>query len=182
MKKQARTPPGTLKPSEAAAREAFGPIAQQQVVTLQEQSVTVHVQLPPPALLAEYERVQAGTMDLFIRWSEEEQAHRRRQDELALTANIEAQRRQLSVAESQLEANKAIATYQAETVRSSDRSGQILGWSLCAAAMGLAVYLSLQGHEAVAAVLAALLTAAVIQSFRTLTRQEARTPEASPKK
>lgn len=67
MKKQARTPPGTLKPSEAAAREAFGPIAQQQVVTLQEQSVTVHVQLPPPALLAEYERVQAGTMDLFIR-------------------------------------------------------------------------------------------------------------------
>lgn len=154
----------------------------QQTVTVQEQSVTVHVQLPPPSLLAEYERVRPGTMDLLVRWNEEEQSHRRRMDQLAIEANIEAQRRQLDLAEGQLDAQRTATMYQARTVRSSDMLGQIFGWVLSAGAIGLATYLAVQGHELVATALAALPTAAVIQSFRTLNRQDAKAPPTSSEK
>ncbi|WP_349254831.1 hypothetical protein [Roseateles cellulosilyticus] len=113
----------------------------QQTVTVQEQSVTVHVQLPPPGLLAEYERVRPGTMDLLVRWNEEEQSHQRRMDQLAIEANIEAQRRQLDLAGGQLDAQRIATKYQARTVRSSDMLGQVFGWLLSAGAVGLATYL-----------------------------------------
>lgn len=184
-KRSGNQPPGALKPADAAARESLGPVAQpmQQTVTVQEQSVTVHVQLPPPGLLAEYERVRPGTMDLLVRWNEEEQSHRRRMDQLAIEANIDAQRRQLDLAQDQLAAQRSATMYQAQTVRHSDMLGQVFGWILSAGAVGLAAYLAVQGHEVVAAALAALPTAAVIQSFRTLTRQDAKAlPPSSEKK
>lgn len=175
-RKTGRNPPGALKPADAAVREAVGPISQQQTLTLQQESVTVHVQLPPPEMMERYERVRPGTMDLLVKWSEEEQAHRREQDRLALQANIESQKRQLDIAADQVNRQHSVATFQATTIRRSDFIGQVLGWALAAGAIGAAVYLAVQGHETVAAVLAALPTAAVIQSFRTLNRQEARAP------
>ena len=121
-------------------------------------------------------------MDLLVRWNEEEQSHRRRMDQLAIEANIEAQRRQLDLAEGQLDAQRTAAMYQAQTVRHSDMLGQVFGWVLSTGAIVLAAYLAIEGHEAVAAALAALPTAAVIQSFRTLNRQEAKALPPSSEK
>lgn len=181
-RKSGRNPPGALRPAEAAVREAVGPISQQQTLTLQQESVTVHVQLPPPEMLERYERARPGTMDLLVRWSEEEQAHRREQDRIALQANVESQRRQLDIAQDQVNRQHGVATYQATTIRRSDFIGQLLGWALAAGAIAASVYLALEGHEGVAAVLAALPTAAVIQSFRTLIRQDAKAPPQDPSK
>ena len=175
-KKSAKQPPGVLKPAEAATREALGSIAQQQTLTIQQQSLEVHVQLPPPALMAEYERVRPGTMDLLVRWNEEEQAHRRAMDRAALDANAEAQRRQLDIAAMQVEKQHGVVMYQAQTIRRSDMAGQVLGWVLSGGAVGLSAYLAMHDHEWAAAALAALPTAAIIQSFRTLIRQDAKAP------
>lgn len=169
-------PPGRIKATETAVREAMGGPAPQEVMTVQEQRITVQVQLPPPQMLAEYERVKPGTADLLIRWNEEEQAHRRSLERLALEANIEAQRHQGDVQKTQAETQREVAMHQVITVRRSDMAGQVLGWLICLAAMAGAVYLGINGHESVAAVLAAIPTAAIIQSFRTLVRQEAKKP------
>lgn len=117
-------------------------------------------------------------MDLLIRWNEEEQRHRRAMEAEAQAANIKAQQAQIALTTTQVQAQKEAVLYQAQTVRHSDLLGQVFGWLLCLGATGLATYLALEGQSAVAAVLAALPTAAVIQSFRTLNRQEAKkTPE-----
>lgn len=141
---------------------------------MQQESITVQVQLPPPAMLAEYERTRPGTMDLLVRWNEEEQMHRRRLESEAQAANISAQQMQLSLNAKQVETQRTAAMYQAQTVRTSDLLGQVFGWALCVIAIALATYLALAGHTTVAAVLAALPTAAVIQSFRSLNRQDAK--------
>lgn len=150
-------------------------------MVLQEQSVTVQVQLPPPAMLRQYDEARAGTSDLLIRWNEEEQAHRRRIELATLDANVQAQRKQAELAERQVQTQREVVMFQAQTVRRSDATGQYLGWVLCAGAIGGAVYLALHGHEVVAAVLAAIPTAAIVQSFRSLTRQDARDSAKPPK-
>lgn len=131
-------------------------------------------------MLRQYDEVRPGTSDLLIRWNEEEQAHRRRMEAQAMQANIEAQRAQLVLGEHQVKAQSDALLYQARTVRYSDSSGQVLGWLLCAAAIGGAVYLAMNDQGWVAAALAAIPTAGIIQSFRSLTRQDAREPASSP--
>lgn len=174
MNKRTRNrPPSVSNPVDAAAQQVLGSV-HSPGLTVQQESITVQVQLPPPAMLAEYERTRPGTMDLLIRWNEEEQSHRRSLEIEAQAANIAAQRAHIEANQSQVATQRDAVMYQAETVRKSDLLGQIFGWLLCLIAMGLATYLALHGHEAVAAVLAALPTAAVIQSFRTLNRQEAK--------
>lgn len=125
-------------------------------------------------MLEQYDRVKPGTSDLLIRWNEEEQAHRRKLEVTAVEANIRAQQHQSELASRQVEAQREALMYQAETVRSSDSRGQFQGWLLCAGAIGGAIYLALNGQPWVAGVLAAIPTAAIVQSFRTLTRQDAR--------
>ncbi len=146
---------------------------------VREESVTVQVQLPPPAMLQEYDRFRPGTSELLIRWNEEEQAHRRRVELEALQANIAAQARQLELASRQGQTQHDAVMYQAHTVRSSDAKGQVLGWLLCVGAVGGSIWLGLNGQTAVACVLAAIPTAAIIQSFRSLTRQDARDSSAA---
>lgn len=175
MSKRTRnSPPSAIRPADAAARQVAGTATQQSELLVQEHSVTVQVQLPPPAMLEQYDRVKPGTSDLLIRWNEEEQIHRRQLEAMTVEANIRAQQHQSELATKQVEAQREALMYQAATVRSSDSRGQYLGWILCAAAIGGAIYLAMNGQAWVAGVLAALPTAAVIQSFRTLTRQEAR--------
>lgn len=149
---------------------------------VEEHSVTVQVQLPPPSMLQQYDAARPGTSDLLIRWNEEEQAHRRRMETLVIEANIRAQQQQSELAARQVEAQREALMYQAQTVRSSDTRGQHQGWLLCAGAIAGAIYLAIAGHDWVAGVLAAIPTAAIIQSFRTLTRQEAKDKPAGRQK
>jgi uncharacterized membrane protein len=169
-----RQPAPVVGAVEAAAQQVLGPVKRAQELTVQQESITVQVALPPPEMLQGYEAVRAGTMELLIRWSEEEQNHRRKLESDAQTANISAQQAGLALNEKQVANQRDVLLYQASTVRTSDLVGQVFGWLLCLAAMGLAAYLAVKGHEVVASVLAALPTAAVIQSFRTLNRQEAK--------
>jgi Predicted membrane protein (DUF2335) len=179
-KKIRNSPPSQVRAADAAARQAFGPSIRTQEVVLQEQSVTVQVQLPPPSMLRQYDEARPGTADLLIRWNEEEQAHRRHIELTALNANVQSQRKQTELAEQQVKTQREALMFQAQTVRRSDSSGQYLGWLLCAGAIAGAVYLALNGHDVVAAVLAAIPTAAVVQSFRSLTRQDARDTPKKP--
>ena len=173
-KRTRNNPPSAIRPADAAARQVAGTAAQQPELLVQEHSVTVQVQLPPPGMLEQYDRVKPGTSDLLIRWNEEEQAHRRQLETMTVEANIRAQEQQSELAVRQVLAQRDVMIYQAQTVRSSDARGQHQGWALCVAAIGGAIYLAMHGQPWVAGLLAALPTAAIVQSFRTLTRQEAR--------
>lgn len=179
MNKRTRNnlPAGPQAIDTAPRRPVGAPQAQPELLVRQ-QSVTVQVQLPPPEMLRQFDEARPGTSDLLIRWSEEEQAHRRRLDIMALDANAQAQSRQLDLAERQIGLQRDAVLYQAETVRASDLRGQLWGAAVCLVAICGAIYLALNGQQVVAGILAAIPTAAIIQSFRTLTRQEARDPKA----
>lgn len=131
-------------------------------------------------MLQQYDAARPGTSDLLIRWNEEEQAHRRRLDTLAIEANIQAQKRQSELAAKQVEAQREALMYQAQTVRGSDTRGQYQGLFLSLVALAGAIYLAMNGQPWVAGILAAIPSAAIVQAFRTLSRQDARDP-AKPK-
>ena len=182
MNKRTRNkPPANFGQVESAAQQVLGPQRQSEL-TVSQESITVQVALPPPAMMAEYERVRPGTMDSLVAWAESEQAHRRKLESEAQTANIAAQRAHTELQQAQLATQRQALMYQAETVRRSDLVGQIIGGLLCLLAMVAAAYLGLKGRTAVAVALAALPTAAVIQSFRSLNRQEARAKPAGEQK
>lgn len=111
--------------------------------------------IPPPVILQQFDELRPGTADRIIQWAEDEQHHRRTLEREAQAANIAAQQRQLSIAESQHRA-----------VFRSDMLGQILGFVVCGACIAGSIWLAVQGHSGVAIALAAIPTAAVIQAFR----------------
>lgn len=90
----------------------------------------------------------------MIQWVEDESIHRRKMDSSALEANIEAQRRQLDIADRQ---NKAVFR--------SDLLGQTFGLVVALACIGGAVYLATIGNDVAPGILAAMPTAAVIRAF-----------------
>lgn len=110
--------------------------------------------LPTPEDLQRYEALTPGTAERIIRMAEDESGHRRRIEDRANVANVEAQAAQL-----------AIADYQSRAVFRSDMLGQVAGLLVSLACIAGAVYLALSGREWVAGVLAAIPTAAVIQAF-----------------
>lgn len=123
-------------------------------------------QIPPPALLREFDAVQAGTSAKLIQWAEDEQAHRRTLEIGAQEANIASQKRQLDIAERQSSAQIELATYQAKAVKLSDVLGQLLGFSVCAGCAVGSYLLAMAGNTGGAVALAAIPTAAIVQSFR----------------
>lgn len=90
----------------------------------------------------------------MIQWVEDESIHRRTMESQALEANIEAQSRQLDIADSQ---NKAVFR--------SDFWGQVFGFVIAAACIIGSVYLAKIGNNVAAGFLAAMPTAAVIRAF-----------------
>jgi uncharacterized membrane protein len=180
MKKQrTNPPPSQLRQADAAIMGAMARPSQSEhkEVIVQEQSVTVQVQLPPPAMLRQYEEARPGTMDLLIRWNEEEQNHRRSLEVATVEANIAAQKRQAEIMEQQVQAQREAVMYQAKTVRLSDMTGQIAGLVLCCMVIAGAIFLAQAGHEVTAGALALIPLAAIVQSFRTLTRKDARSTD-----
>lgn len=110
--------------------------------------------IPHPDQLAGFERLVPGTAARLIDMALEESRHRRGQEEAALRANVAAQQKQLE-----------IATYQGQAVFRSDLVSQLLGFIITAACVVGAVYLAINGHDAVAALLCAVPTGALIQAF-----------------
>lgn len=153
-------PPTTVKATADAvgsalkgAKPSAGP---QQVVHAQFEQVQQYSgQIPPPALLRDFDNIAPGTALRLIQWAEDEQAHRRRQEAEALAANIAAQQRQLDIAE-----------YQTKAVKTSDLIGQALGFLVCASCIGGAVWLGLAGQTGVAVALTVIPSAAVVYAFR----------------
>lgn len=114
-----------------------------------------HGVIPPPLILQQFDELIPGTAQRLIQWAEDEQRHRQSLEREAQAANIDAQRRQLAVAER-----------QARAIFFSDALGQCLGFVVCLGCVAGSIWTALAGHTAVAIALAALPTAAVIQAFR----------------
>ncbi|MDP2794726.1 MAG: DUF2335 domain-containing protein [Sulfurisoma sp.] len=119
----------------------------------------VHVQhhqgpLPAPEDPHRYEALIPSAAERIIRMAEDESAHRRLIEGRAHTANIDAQARQM-----------AIADYQSRATFHSDAIGQAAGLAVSLACIAGAVFLAQNGREWVAGALAAIPTPAVIHAF-----------------
>ena len=134
------------------------------VITIEQQ--TYQGNIPPPALLRDFDAIVPGAAQKILVWAEEEQLHRRKLEIATTEANIEAQKRQLSIAEFQASSQSDLATYQSRSVNRSDLVGQAAGFVVCITCVVGACYLAVTGHEWVGAALAAIPTAAIVKSFR----------------
>lgn len=110
--------------------------------------------IPHPDVLAKFDDRVPGTAERLINLAIEESAHRRKMEEMAMAANVSTQSR-----------NVAIAEYQSKAVFHSDTISQILGAVVIASCVVGAVYLAVNGHEGIAALLCVVPTAALIQAF-----------------
>jgi uncharacterized membrane protein len=154
MAKQKQNFPQNHTPNPVAAAAAQSrPYQQPMVVTTELQQYSG--QIPPPALLRDFDTLVPGTAARLIQWAEDEQLHRRRLESDAQAANINAQQRQLAMNE-----------YQSRSVFRSDMFGQALGFLVCAMCVAGAVWLGLAGQTASAVALAAIPTGAVLLAFR----------------
>lgn len=108
----------------------------------------------PPDILEKLNQLVPGSAERLIDLSCGETLTRRSNEGLALTANIEAQKRQISIAE-----------YQSRAVFRSDLIGQIAGLAVCLVCVGGAIYVGTMGYWQTACALAAIPTAAVIRAF-----------------
>jgi uncharacterized membrane protein len=111
--------------------------------------------LPPPEILYRYDQIIPGAADRIIQLAESEIRHRQEQEKAATDANIQAQRRQLEIAE-----------IQVRLVHNSDRLGQSLGFLVSVICLGASLYLGLNGQPWLGGVLAALPLAAIIRALR----------------
>jgi uncharacterized membrane protein len=125
------------------------------------QPVTMQTQvyqgpIPPPEVLRGFDDIVPGAAERLIVLAEDESKHRRALEMRSMDANIAAQQRQLSIGE-----------YQSRAVFRSDTVSQALGLIVTLGAIAGAVYLAATGHEAIAALLCAIPTGALIQVFFT---------------
>jgi len=143
-----------LKTQETA--KAVGNIFQPQQQAIQVAAAAqVHQgPLPPPEVLAGYNRVVPGAAERILVMAETEAVNRNRREDEALQANIRAQDGQLAIAER-----------QTQSVFWCDLFGQGAGLIVCVLCIAGAVYLGLNGHDWLAAALAGIPTAAVIKAF-----------------
>lgn len=110
--------------------------------------------IPHPDVLAKFDDRVPGTAQKLINLAIEESEHRRRMEDLSMAANISNQSR-----------NVAIAEYESKAVFRSDTISQILGSIVTTACVLGAVYLAIMEQQAIAALLCAVPTGALIQAF-----------------
>jgi uncharacterized membrane protein len=112
-------------------------------------------QIPPPEMLLQFNQVAPGTAERLIQWAEDETKHRHHLEASAQAANIDAQKRQLEIADRQVAA-----------VFRSDMVGQLSGLLVCLACVVLSFICAMHDHPVAATALAAVPCAAIIQAFR----------------
>lgn len=96
-----------------------------------------------------------GAAERIVRMAEAEGEHRRLHEKLAVQANIDAQARQLAIAETQTK-----LTFRSDSV------GQYLGAIVSLASIGCGFYLALHGAEWAAMAFVGLPLAAIIRAFK----------------
>lgn len=143
-----------VKSPTAAAVEAA--VSQPGAVQVQHTTQVFEGPVPHPDLLARYDDLVPGTAQRMIQLAEDESLHRRKMEEQVNLGNVQAQAKQLEIAD-----------YQSRSVFRSDTIGQVAGALVSLSCVAGAIYLSVSGHEWTAAALAAIPTAAVIQAFFT---------------
>lgn len=120
------------------------------------QQTVTHYQgaIPHPDVLRGMDELVPGTAAKLIKLAEDESLHRRKLELMAIEANIAAQQGQLT-----------LSSQQNKSVFRSDLIGQIAGFIVCVLSIVSAVFLGLEGHEGLAAAVAAIPTAAIIKAF-----------------
>ncbi len=120
------------------------------------ESHVVQMDVLPPEMLAQFDKVIPGSAQRLLENTLEESAFRRKMEERALEANIATQSRQATLAERQV-----------NNVRVSDLVGQGCGLAVCAGCIAGSIYLGSHYPEnwKVPVALAAIPTAAVIRAF-----------------
>jgi uncharacterized membrane protein len=120
------------------------------------QQTVTHYQgaVPHPDILRGMDDLVPGTAARLIKLAEEESAHRRKLELMALDANIATQQKQLE-----------LGSQQNKSVFRSDFIGQLFGLVVCLFAIAAAAFLGLEGHDGLAAAIAAIPTAAIIKAF-----------------
>jgi uncharacterized membrane protein len=145
-----------LKPTVPAGVNPANALTGKSLEVLQEVQVSTSGPLPTPEALAAYDRTLQGAANRIVSMAENEQSHRHQQAMQAMQANINAQQRQLDLAERQI-----------KSVTTSDLVGQILGAVISLAAVIGAAYLALNGQPYVAGCLVALPLAGIIRALKT---------------
>jgi len=92
--------------------------------------------LPHPSVLAEYEGIQQGFAERIVALAEEEAAHRRKLEEKALDADLEAQRQ---IADADVEAHRQTSA--------EIRLGQIFAFSIGVITILSGAYTAICGAE-----------------------------------
>jgi uncharacterized membrane protein len=111
--------------------------------------------IPPPAALQQYEAIVPGAAERILAMAEEESRHRRQQEAIANQANVDAQKRQLQIAEQ-----------QTKSVFQSDAAGQLFGFIVSAGCVSGSIFLAYINQPWVASVLAGLPLAGIIRALR----------------
>jgi len=127
---------------------ASKPVQLQQTVTHYQGAV------PHPDILAGIDKIVPGAAARLVTLAEEESHHRRNLELKAIEANIATQEQQTQIAQQ-----------QSRDVFKSDMIGQIFGFIVCLSCICAAIYLGINGHDVLAAGIAAVPTAALIKAF-----------------
>jgi uncharacterized membrane protein len=128
---------------------------------LEPQQVVVHRQqqysgsIPPPSMLGDFDALVPGTAARLIQWAEDEAIHRRRLESEGQAANINAQSRNLELAE-----------YQSKAIFKAELIGQLCGLVVCLGFLGGSIYAGVKGNTPLAVALAAFPAATVVYAFR----------------
>lgn len=126
----------------------------QQVFSAQQTITHYQGAIPHPDILRGMDDLVPGAAARIIKLAEDESIHRRKLEVMTVDANIAAQQQQL-----------ALGSQQNKAVFRSDLIGQIAGLIVCLFSIASAVFLGLEGHDWLAAPIAAIPTAAIIKAF-----------------
>lgn len=110
--------------------------------------------IPPPAILDGFERIVPGCAEKIVNSALQESVHRRDVEQKSVDANIAAQKQELDIKKTQVDASSR-----------HDLVGQIFGFVMCISCIGGAVYLAIIGQTGVSLALTAMPTAALIKQF-----------------
>lgn len=123
---------------------------------IQLQSVTHHYEgaIPPPSILAEFDRIVPGSAAKIIESYIEEGHHRRRIETNITNANVHAQGQHMD-----------LQKQQHKSVNNSDFRGQVIGFFVCVMSVIGSLYAGLHDLQALSLILAALPTAALVKEF-----------------
>jgi uncharacterized membrane protein len=126
----------------------------QQVFAAQQTVTHYQGDIPHPDILRGFDEISSGTAKSLIDLAIEQSKRRMDMEEKSLAANIATQENQYQ-----------IQVIQTQAIYKSDVLGKRFGFLVCIACIASSVYLSINGHDWIAGLLAAIPTASLIKVF-----------------